>query len=106
MSSCSKTEMQPQGASVPENAVWRTPNGYVIPYAERENWKAYLAENFDFSGTEKANKRWKSQSCKTLEIKCGLECVHAGWLEEADCDKESACAPCMNCGCTPISTPM
>jgi hypothetical protein len=104
LSACSKTEMQPQGASVPENAVWRTPNGYVIPYAERENWKTYLAENLEVSDGEKIDaKRWKSNACTTETITCGLECIEASRHDDADCTKSSACAPCMNCGCTPTT---
>lgn len=106
LSSCSKTEMQPNTASVPKNAVWRTPNGYLIPYAERENWKVYLAENFDFSEAEKIDaKRWGSFHCETDAFKCGLECKEVTKDEEADCNKASACAPCMNCGCTPTNPP-
>ena len=86
---------------VAENAVWRAPNGYVIPYSEKDNWKEYTASELS---SEKAEaKRWKSEGCDPGGTStCGLRCVETR-DRDADCTKESACAPCMNCGCTPTT---
>ncbi len=97
--SCQKEQPTPQSpqteANVPRNAVWVTPNGKVIPYSERANWKEYVKEHFT---EEKELAKIGSRACQTTAIVCGLECVKR---VGNDCSKESACAPCMNC-CDPV----
>lgn len=98
--SCKKKEVVSQVATVAENAVWVTPTGKVIPYAERANWKEYVRNNFS---NEKIDaRRYGSQECSTATIKCGLKCVAK---VGNDCSRASACAPCTNCGCTPVGSP-
>ena len=85
--------------SIAENAVWRTPTGYVIPYAEKDNWEQYIKENVSTEKLDDA-KRYVSQWCAASGTNCALECVQTT-NRYHDCIKESACAPCANCGCTP-----
>lgn len=94
---CSKEQTQPTQQAVSPDAVWVTPNGKVIPYSERANWVAYEKANFS---QEKIDVRYGSEECTTPTIACGLLCKVS---RTNDCTKESACAPCMNCGCTPSS---
>lgn len=94
---CEKEQVKQTAA--PE-AVWVTPTGYVIPAAEKDNWKAYLAENLKPEKIDK--KRYKSQSCVLANSNCNLECTETT-DRDPDCVKESACAPCLNCGCTPTT---
>lgn len=100
--SCNKQTTQPNvKANIDySNAVWRTPNGKVIPYSERNNWKEYELANF--SNEKSLGKSFESQPCTTSGISCGLLC-HKGKL--GDCLKDKPCSPCMNCGCTPIGNP-
>lgn len=97
MFSCEKEGAVPQSMTVDKNAVWVTPNGKVIPYSERANWKEYVRENF--SETKIDDRKIGSQPCTTETISCGLKCVVN--KSTNDCSKVSECAPCMNCGCTP-----
>lgn len=85
--------------SISENAVWRTPTGYVIPYSEKDHWEQYIKENTSPEKVADA-KRYVSQYCVTGGTNCALECVQTT-NRYHDCIKESACAPCANCGCTP-----
>ena len=94
--SCNKAEVAPDNSTTEQTAVWRTPNGYVIPYSEKDNWKDYLKNEL---GQEKLDaSRYKSRGCTTPTIKCGLECIETR-DRDADCTKASSCAPCMNCNC-------
>lgn len=94
--SCKKTEIN-QNQENKKEAHWITPNGYVIPFAEKENWKEYLKTEIS---NQKANdKRYISQSCILENSDCNLECVETKG-KEWDCTKVGACAPCMNCGCS------
>jgi len=97
ISSCNKTKLQKDDYA---NAVWITPNNKVIPYKYAENWKQYEKEHF--TKEKLADKRYVSQKCTTESSKCGLECVQGKVIE---CDKESACAPCVNCPCTETKSP-
>ncbi len=78
-------------------AHWITPNGYVIPFAEKDNWKNYL--KLEMSNEKIGGKRYKSQGCVLENSDCNLECVETN-SKDWDCIKTSACAPCINCGCS------
>lgn len=95
--SCEKEEAVPQSTTVDKNAVWVTPNGKVIPYSERANWKEYVRENFSEEKID--GKKYGGFACTTPTITCGLECKVNNTL--TDCNKVSTCAPCMNC-CEPV----
>ncbi len=96
LNSCEKEELNfSEKQFADEDMVWRTPNGEVIPYSERGNWKEYVELNFNY--TKAPDKGYKSRPCTTPEISCGLECVTN--KKPADCNRSSTCAPCMNCGC-------
>lgn len=96
---CTKQEKSPNTRTDYSNAVWVTPNGKVIPYSERADWKAYEKAHFT---QEKRPKTYQSIDCSTATIKCGLKCEIG---DGGDCIETSECAPCMNCGCTPIENP-
>jgi len=87
-----------QDASL-ENAVWRTPNGYVIPYSERGNWENYLAEHLV---TDKIDRKFYDDNACVPSSggNCGLECVQV--RKPGSCIAVSACAVCANC-CTTTS---
>jgi len=97
MNSCDKQEITKQETGVAPNAVWVTPTGKVIPYSEAANWQAYEKEHFS---EEKMDVKYGSDDCTTPTITCGKLCKIS---KLNDCTKESPCAPCMNCGCTPSS---
>lgn len=95
LGSCNKDEVTTNTDE--SRMVWVTPTGKVIPAAERHNWANYVYENFKVETTSKARpKFYGSRSCTTPTTNCGLECVKIV-SGDADCNKESACAPCMNC---------
>lgn len=94
MSSCNKHEVvKTQQTATSQEAHWRTPNGYLIPYSEKDNWKSYLKTNLEENS--KRAQYYKSQDCTLPNSTCNLECVSSP--EAADCIRTSACAPCMNC---------
>jgi hypothetical protein len=95
-------EKQAKQSHVPDNALWRAPNGYVIPWSEHNNWQQYTAQAM--TETKEIRKYYGSQACSTSEVRCGLECVRVD-KKDADCSQESACAPCVACGCTPVTSP-
>lgn len=82
----------------PSDGVWITPTGIVIPYGQRENWEAWVDSMTIIMGIEK--KGYRSQHCTGPGFNCGLKCVEA--RRYRDCVREEACAPCYNCGCTPV----
>ena len=93
MSSCNKHEPIQTQVETSQEAHWRTPNGYLIPYSEKDNWKQYLKESLDENN--KRAQYYKSQDCTLENSNCNLECVSSS--QAADCIRTSACAPCMNC---------
>ena len=102
---CKKAETtNPQIASaeIPGNALWRAPNGFVVPYSERANWEQISEDALSL--TKEYKKYWKTNKCETAEISCGLECIKAD-RKTADCYNESVCVVCVACGCTPITNP-
>jgi len=100
--SCNKQTTQPNvKANIDySNAVWVTPNGKVIPYSERNNWKEYELANF--SNEKSLGKSYHAVACSTPEIDCGLLCRKG---LGGECNKPEDCIPCSNCGCTPIVNP-
>jgi len=98
--SCNKETCRfvPERQFTEDEMVWVTPNGYIIPAIERHNWEEYVKTRFNALG----KKKYSSEECVTEGIACGLRCVEGGI---GDCSKSSDCAPCMNCGCTPIRSP-
>lgn len=94
MSSCSKQEVvKIQQSETTQEAYWRTPDGYLIPYSEKDHWKEYLKDNLQQN--KESIKYYGSQSCDYPNSRCSLECVKV--KEPGDCIKTSECAPCVNC---------
>jgi hypothetical protein len=91
--SCEKKSLQNE-PTTSEDALWRTPNGYLIPYSESGHWKSYLKENLEQNKAEA--KRYISQSCVIENSKCSFECVETR-ERNTDCIDVSECAPCINC---------
>jgi hypothetical protein len=81
-----------------EGGLWVTPTGIVIPFGQRDNWLKYVDSMTVIMKAEK--KGYRSQHCIGPGFNCGLKCVQA--RRARDCVKEEACAPCLNCGCTPV----
>jgi len=97
--STAPSQTTPTEQSIAKNAVWRTPNGYVIPYSEKDHWQEYLQA----AASEKVGNHYTSADCDPPGTStCGLECVSS--RKRGDCVRESACAPCVNCGCTPVNS--
>lgn len=94
MSSCNKHEPIQTQVETSQEAHWRTPNGYLIPYSEKDNWKDYLKQNLEQDKFAPI-KYYGSKSCVLENSRCSLECVQVS--DPDDCIKESACAPCINC---------
>lgn len=103
--SCSKDNISEQVKFSESEMVWVTPDGHVIPAVERHDWEKYVANNFSDSSTNPQERPggYTSVSCTTETISCGLMCVYS--RKGGDCNKATSCAPCMNCGCTPIASP-
>lgn len=96
--SCEKEKVSNESTVENPEAVWLTPNGYVIPYSQKNNWKSYLKKELtEMNNKFKPVKYYGSRRCSRDTFKCGLECIEVS--SQSDCTKESACAPCMNCGC-------
>ncbi len=95
MNSCNKQDViKTQRSETAQEAYWRTPNGYLIPYSEKNNWKDYLKQNLEQDKFAPI-KYYGSKSCVLENSRCSLECVQVS--DPDDCIKESACAPCINC---------
>lgn len=94
MNSCNKQEVvKTQQSETTQEAYWRTPDGYLIPYSEKDHWKEYLKDNLDENKI--GIKYYGSKSCVYENSRCSLECVEV--TKASDCIKTSACAPCINC---------
>jgi len=94
MNSCNKKEVvKTQKEETSQEAYWRTPDGYLIPYSERGHWKEYVKENMQQNKI--GLKYYGSKSCVIENSRCSLECVEV--TKPDDCNKASACAPCINC---------
>lgn len=98
---CQKETTSPAPTTATENMVWRTPDGYLIPYSERDNWKEYVKTNLSQEKIDE-RKRYKSQGCVSNGNTCAFECVETR-DRYGDCIKVEPCAPCANCGCTKTS---
>jgi hypothetical protein len=94
LSSCNKQEpIMTQQNATSQEAYWKTPDGYLIPYSEKGNWKQYLKDNLEENKI--GTKYYGSKSCVFENSRCSLECVEV--TKPSDCTKTSACAPCINC---------
>jgi hypothetical protein len=96
--SCKKNDINPN-SQITSDAIWVTPNGKVIPYSEKDNWREYEVQNFQNS-REKAEgpkKRILSYKCTTENNLPGLLCKKVVTRWEEECTKVSPCTWCPDC---------